>query len=401
MNKRIGLVVLAPLSAFASELTLGDLKLEATGNVEAQARHSTNPQTARDFPLRQRWRESNFSVLSANLGLRAQFQESRAELNWFSRQANSALYQRGYVAPRIMNFPNRLIARDVFRLNYSRQDGDQQTDSVLNKFTYELDGDDSRFTIGRMYINYGAGEIFNPINPFNQPLGLVGATNVAQGNDGARASFFLSERSSLSFFLLGDKQLAGDEDKVTRTLWLHWEYRLAQSWQFDVVGGEDQKRNKAGGQVNYLMEDAMVFLQALYSSEYVDGNPSENLWDVMLGYDNQFTPLWHTRVEMGYQETDRELGLAPTRFTGRYLPYEYFAALANSYEIHPLWKLSGTVIHDVKTHFGYGLGKATWSVMNNLECDFFVFSPLYHGNKRTLVQRLITTDVGTALRYFF
>lgn len=390
------------LSAHAVTWELGEVQIETSGNVEAQARHTWNPQTAQDFPLRQDWEESNFGVLMGNLNTRAQFQNSRLDANVFLRQAHSPLYEQGFAAPNIMNFPNRLVARDVFRLNYSRQDDDRQTDAVVNKFVYELDGDDARFSFGRMFVNYGVGEVFNPINPFNQPLGLVSALNVAQGSDGMKAAFFLSDRSTLSFFLMGDKQLYGEQDRITRTLWLHWEYRLADNWQFDVVAGEDQKRNKAGVQATYSFSEAMVFLQALYSSEYVDGNESENLWDLMLGYDKQFTALWHLRVEAGHQETDQEL-IVPntTQLNGRYLPYEYFVTVANSYDIHPLVELSATLIHDVKTDFGYGLARASWSVVKNWEWDFFFFTPVYHSAESTQVQRLITTDVGTALRFFF
>jgi hypothetical protein len=230
----------------------------------------------------------------------------------------------------------------------------------------------------------------------------VGATNVAQGNDGLKFSFFLNDRSTLSFYLLGDKQLYGEDDKITRTLWLYWEYRLLENWQFDIVSGEDQKRNKAGAQINYIWGEAMIFTQALYSSEYIDGTSSENLWDLMLGYDNQFSADWHVRIEAGHQETDHELVIAsPTELNGRYLPFEYFAAIANTYSLHPLVEVSGTLIHDVKTDFGYGLGKLSWSVIKDWEWDFFVFTPLYRSSQTNVVQRFITTDVGTALRFFF
>lgn len=391
-----------PLLAHALTWQSGEVGFELSGNAEIQGRHSSNPQTAQTPTLRQNWDEENFGMALGNLNLKTTFRESRLDANLFVREARSPLYENDYVAPTIMTFPNRLVARDVFRFNYSRSDRDHQTDAVINKFSYELDGTDSRFSFGRMFINYGAGEIFNPLNPFNQPLGLVSALNVAQGNDGLKASFFLSERSTLSFFLLGDKQLAGEEDRITRTLWLHWEYRPTDIWQLDLVAGQDQKRNKAGLQVSRTLDEAMVFLQALYSSAYVDEEASENLWDVLVGYDNQFTSLWHLRLEAGHQENDNELIVAnPTALNGRYLPFEYFVALANTYEIHPLVELSGTLIHDVKTDFGYSLLRASWSVAKNWEWDLFFFTPLYHTNEASTVQRLITRDVGTALRFFF
>lgn len=403
MRNWIVALCLLPISALAlPTVEKGDFKMEISGNIEGQSRHLWNQSSSHASPLSQHWDESSFNMAMANLHLRTEFKESRIEANWFGRYAQSPLYKDNYLAPQLLNFPRKLVARDVFGLAQSDQNGDNQTDSVLNKFFYELDGEDSRFSIGRLYINYGAGETFNPINPFNQPLGLVSQSNVAQGNDGMKASIFLTENATINFYLLGDKRLEDYENQITRTLWMHGEYRSGD-WQFDYVIGEDQKRNKLGGQVNYIWGDAMVFAQLLHSTAYINGKSSEQLYDALLGYDHQFTGKWHFRLEFGYQEKDEKLTANnPAALGERFLPFEKFVAVAQTYEIHPLVKLSATIAQDFKTHFLYGMGRASWSIFNDVEWDLFVNSPLYwEEDQKNYVEKLIPTEVGTALRMFF
>jgi hypothetical protein len=158
------------LSYALTPLEIGDFKAELSGNLEAQTRYVKNSSAAKESTLAQDWNDDQFNLVMGNLNAKAEFKESRVEANYFLRHGQSSLYQNDFIAPLIINFPNKLVARDVFGLDYSRQDKDYRTDSVINKFYYELDGEDSRFVFGRMYINYGSGEIFNPINPFNQPL---------------------------------------------------------------------------------------------------------------------------------------------------------------------------------------------------------------------------------------
>lgn len=402
--KHFLLLLCVPSIAAALEtIEYGDFSLEVSGNVEGQYRQLNNPNSAKRFPLNQDWETSDYKLGMANLNVKAEFKESRIEANWFGRYAQSPLFADNQLAPRLITFPRKLVARDVFRLDHSRQDGNHLIDGVLNKFYYELGGEDSRFAIGRMFINYGTGEVFNPINPFNQPLGLVAQSNIAQGNDGMKATFFPSERATLNFYLLGNKRLEDYENQITRTLWLHGEYRLGDNWQFDYVLGEDQKRNKFGGQVSFIWKDAMFFAQLLESSSFIDNMASQQLTDILLGYDHQLTGRWHLRIEAGYQEIDKQLlAVNPAALGDRLLPYEYFVAVAQTFELHPLVKTSATLIHDFKTRFVYGLGRVSWSVYDDVEWDLFGNVPLYWiEDESNLVQKIFPAEVGTGLRVFF
>jgi len=387
------LILLIPCLAWS------EVKTEFNGNVEVQSRHSWNNPEAKAAPLNQDWKEENFSQVFGNIGGKVELNNSRIEANWFGRAAYSPLYQNDYLATQIYTFPNKLVARDVFKLQYRRVDGDHQTDSTINKLFYEMDFDDNRFVFGRMFINYGLGEVFNPMNPFNQPTGLTSVNNFSQGNDGFRFTMFLNDYHTINFFLLGDKSVEGYEGQIDRTLWVHGEYQVNDKLTLDYVIGEDQNRQKVGGQSSYQFEKAMVFGQLLYQTELVNDEPSNNLWDVLLGYDQQVTNLYHIRVESGYQKKNLFPNLA---FSDRFLPSEYFVSLANIYDIHPLVKLNGTLINDIKTGFTYFVGKSTWSMSHNIESEIFMYAPVGKGSSPDqLAQRLITTDIGLALRAFF
>jgi hypothetical protein len=384
-----------------------EIQRELSGNIEGQFRQSQNNSEAKE-DLFQDWDNENFRMVYGNLNGKIEMGDSRIEGNWFARYSQSDLYdpkptifgeRDPYLATRIFTFPNKLVARDVFQLQHKKQTGDHQFESVINKLYYEWDYDGQRFMFGRMYVNYGLGEIFNPLNPFNQPTALTSVSQVAQGNDGFSFTFFISDVHTVQFLLLGDKSIEGYEGQIDKTLWAHGEYLLSSDLQLDYVIGQDQNRNKLGGQVSYQLEEALIFSQVLYQSENVKDEPSDHLWDVLLGYDRQMTSKWHIRFEGGYQKADAFIG--PNNFV-RFLPTEYFAALANVYEIHPLVKLNGTVINDIKSGFTYLIGKVTYNFASSMELEVFAYSPVSQGDDAdNAAQKLVTTDIGLALRAFF
>lgn len=394
MKRLIFLLSLMPLLSFAIES-------ELSGNVEGQFRQSNNNSEAKE-DLFQNWNNENFYLLYGNLNGKLEKGQSRLEANWFLRYSHSDLYDPNppYFATSIFTFPNRLVARDMFKMQYIRQDGSEQTESILNKFYYEREFENKRLMIGRMYVNYGLGEIFNPINPFNQPTALTSISQVAQGNDGLSYTYFLSDAHTVQFLLLGDKSINDYKGEIDTTLWLNGEYQHSSDLQLSYVLGEDQNRYKLGGQISYQTGQALLFTQILYQSETTGSGSSSNLWDLLLGLDQQLTTKWHLRFEGGYQKQDRYLSL--NNLGERFLPTEYFGALANVYELHPLIKLNGTVIFDVKSGFTYLVAKMAYDMGNNMEVETFCFTPVAKGDQAdNVAQKLVTTDVGMALRAFF
>lgn len=396
-------LILALLFSFSS---WAQVKGELSGNLEAQTRHTWNNEAAQD-DLAQDWDEENFHLFYGNLNGKLQFKGSRLESNVFARHSQSDLYQnpdgpvlKEYVAPQIFTFPQKLVARDVFKLQHLDEGADYRSEVILNKLFYEWDYEEHRFMIGRMYINYGLGEIFNPINPFNQPTGLTAISQVAQGNDGFNFEFFVNDKYTVDFYFLGDKSLEGYDGQIDRTMWIHGEYQATDDLQLDYVIGEDQRRHKLGGQARYNFSEAMVFAQTLFQTDYVDDEESHPLWDALLGYDQQITNKWHVRMESGYQKKNRFM--TTPSFGERFLPTEYFVTLSNQYEIHPLVKLTGTIVNDVKTGFTYFITRNTLDLGHNMEFEIFGYIPAAKGSDvENPAQKLVTTDVGAALRAFF
>lgn len=397
-------IVLLILSYSCLSWSESELDSEFSGNLEGQARHSWNNEAAQD-DLFQDWDEEDFYLLYGNLNGKVNFKNSRLEANLFARHSVSNLYkdrspQPPYLAPLLFTYPNKLVARDMFKLRHVDIGDNYRTEYVLNKLYYEWDYDEHRFMAGRMYINYGIGEIFNPINPFNQPTGLTSIQQVAQGNDGLNFTFFVHDRYTIDFYFLGDKSFNDYEGQIEKTVWMHGEYQVSNDLTLDYVLGEDQNRHKLGGQVRYNLTEAMVFMQAFYQTDYTDDKESHPLWDVMLGFDQQLTNKWHLRTEAGYQKKNRYAGLES--INERFLPTEYFVALANQYEIHPLLKLGGTIVYDVKSGFTYLIMRNTLDLGHNTEAEIYGYLPVAKGDEiENPAQKLVTTDIGFALRTFF
>jgi hypothetical protein len=390
-----------------TSLAWSKAETDLSGNIETQARHSWNNKMAQD-DLGQDWNDEDFYLIYGNLNGKIELNNSRIESNVFARYSHSDLYQQrpasqpSYVAPLIFTFPNKLVARDLFKLQHNKQGDDYREELILNKLYYERAFEKNRFMVGRMYINYGQGEIFNPINPFNQPTALTSISQVAQGNDGLNFTFYVNDHHTLDFYFLGDKSQDGYDGQINKTLWLHGEYSVNDKLQLDYVFGEDQQRNKVGGQVRYNFEEAMVIFQALHQSTYTDNSDdSHPLLDLMLGYDQQVTNKLHVRVEGGYQKKNRYLALS-NALNERFLPTEYFVALAGQYDIHPLIKLGGTFVNDVKSGFTYFITRSTFDLGHNTEAEIFAYLPVAKGDSVEYeAQKLVTTDVGMALRTFF
>jgi hypothetical protein len=381
----------------------GDFKAGLKGNLELQSRVAKNSSAARSSPLNENWTDGQFSMAHGNLNFKSQFKDSRVEVNWFFRHAQSSLYQENRKNVNLINFPNVLVSRDVFKLQYNRQDKDFRTDSILNSFYYELDGEDSSFLIGRMIINYGSGEFFNPINPFNQPLGLVNQTNIHQASDGMMASFYPSSQSKLNFYLLGDKNQEDYENQITRTLWIQGEYTLSEYLKATYVIGEDQRRNKGGGELRYEEKSYALYLQSLYTSNLINRKASENLFDLVLGFSRKMGERWKLSLETGYQERDRRISnLNALNFEDRLLPYEVFVAPGVMINLTDKWVSQTHIVYDPKSEFMFGKTRLSWNYSAYSALDLFASSPLtIKREQASLGQRLLTTDLGVGLRLMF
>jgi len=385
-----------------SSSALAQVKGSLSGNVEMQGRQVNNSDEAKN-EFAQDWDKEEFYLYQGNLNGKLEFKDSKIQSNLFVRHAKSDLLKKKepipYLAPGIYSFPKKMVSRDVFKLVHTDTGRSSETEYIITNLSYEWNYD-NRFAMGRLNINYGLGEIFNPLNPFNQPTGLTTLNQVSQGADGFNTTFFVNDKHTLNFYILGDKTQDGYDGQIQKTLWIHGEYEFTEKLQFDYVAGEDQNRHKLGSQIKYNFDSSMMFVQVLYQTDFTDDKPSHPLWDAMIGYDQQLNSKWHLRFEGGYQKMNRYM--TESSFSERFLPAEYFIAIANQYEIHPLIKITGTVFTDVKDGFTYILNRNTFSIANNIEADIFGSIPMVKSSSNdNPAQKIITTDIGISLRAFF
>lgn len=91
--------------------------------------------------LAQDWEDENFYLMYGNLNGKLEFNEhGKIETNVFARYSKSDLYQPRpapfpkYAAPLIFTYPNKLVARDMFKLQHDKYGDDYREELVLNKF---------------------------------------------------------------------------------------------------------------------------------------------------------------------------------------------------------------------------------------------------------------------------
>lgn len=369
------------------------------GNVEMQTRHAWSHQAATDAG--ESWEQEDFNLLYGNLSGRVGVDQNSIEFNVFARYAHSNLFEEESLNTQIYNFPERIVSRDLFRLTHNEDTNDSRTDLVINKLFYEWETEDSRFVFGRMFINYGMGEVYNPINPFSTPQGITVLNNVAQGSDGLKFTLFPSIDHTINFYILGDKRYYDyDGGRYARTLWVQGEVLIDEKWQAIYIAGEDQKRFKAGFQISYQLAKGLLFAQYLRSGEPQGEIEGSTFDDYLLGFDRQINSKWHLRIEAGYQKEDllRDYSV----FDERFLPMEYFVALSNIFEVHPLVKVSASIINDPESNFNMVVFKSTYNAYSNFEVDFYALTPVRSdSSEETLGQQVISTDVGLSLRYFY
>ena len=125
---------------FSTTTAFSQIKTEFSGNLEVQSRNSWNGDEAKSLNLindqipTQDWDSENFSLIYGNLNAKVDFSNSRLESNFFARHSKSDLYKNNYIAPLIFNFPNKLVAREVFKLQNDQDGTDNKTEYILNKF---------------------------------------------------------------------------------------------------------------------------------------------------------------------------------------------------------------------------------------------------------------------------
>lgn len=366
-----------------------DIEYTYTGSIGGQARLLVR----RDISPENWDSPTDYYFIHGNFNPKLRVEKSTFENSIFFRRADSTIYRTNTLVKEPLLFPKDLMAREAVDMTMHAESPTYRQDLIIHKLSYVYEFEKFRVEMGRFFINYGLGETFNPMNPFNLPTGLFVINDISQGSDGARTTWFFNENIDFNFYALGSKDYLDPNRSVHPTIYAQMEFRY-DTFQLNVSGGLDQRRTKGGGQISYSFTDYLAFFQAFYQSEL---GYRQSLADMVFGLDRQVTQWWHARLEGSYQEIDH------TEFIStRFLPQEYMIALAQEFEVHPLVKLRPVLTFDPESYQTYALFKVTYNATQNFDLEFYGNQYLLNRpHKETVRQKIMNGEAGIRGQYFF
>ena len=256
-----------------------------------------------------------------------------------------------------------------------------------------------------MFIQYGEGHIYNPLNPFNTPTTLTPNYNIQQGNDGFRFQFGDNRKMQLQFFILGDKAINDYSNQINRTVWLHGDIEMDNDIRVNYVIGEDQKRQNLGIEVSWLTRNGFLYGQIVNQSKRIDRkDSSERLSHSILGYQQNVTEDWNIRLEAGHQDFDEEIDpedAAPRQMGA--LPQERYVGLVNGYALNETWYGDLTWTTDPETNYQFALMQLKFRYQKAMQFRVFASRVLNkdEDNDDWPEQRLMHDETGVALNFMF
>lgn len=347
--------------------------------------------------------ENSFEVGTFNTDLKIELGEYRSfEFNWLLRYSHSDLYNENEAPLFWSNYPNESISRNMFKLKKIDEGKYTRTESVLNKFFYRWGDSETNFTVGRMFVQYGEGLSFNPINPFSYPTTFSTLQNIRQGNDGLKFSFNMERELTLNLFIFGNKNLDPEDEEVTRTIFLNADYTYDPKNHFHYIIGEDQKRHILGMEYKYSFEDGLFFIQAAIESERLNKkSSSESMQHGLIGIEKDLGDFWVTRLEAGRQDFDKKENYGWRAIN--FLPQEYFFALINQVSLDEKLLLNFNFSQDIKTDFQYLLVKLDYTFSNHLKTHAFYGKTLSFNqeDEENLFQDQIPMELGVGMSFIF
>lgn len=398
MIKYIAFILIAFSAPVLAE---GPIKTNFSGNIDVQAKGMQNSKTSKD--LGQDWNYESMNLIYGNVDGTFMFRKSSLHLNWFFRYSESNLYKNDYVAPRFSNYPNNVVLRNIFKLKKVDTSDRSISESILSKFSYKWGDNETQFSIGRMFIEYGEGYTFNPIDPFMLPLAFSTLQNVKQGNDGLKFYINSAPDFRLHFYILGDKQFTDHDGRITRTVILRGDWDYTDQIHVNYILGEDQKRHKYGAEIRYSFDKGLLFAQGVRNSQRLDKEDANDkgLFHYIVGYEKDLTNALTSRLEFGKYDQDNTFTEA--NYQQSFLPQKNFIALVNSYKYSDLVMFRVNSSVDPVSGFSYIHTDVSHRYDEALQFHVFFSTPMSRAKDETkyAAQRVFAGEVGLGFRGLF
>jgi hypothetical protein len=402
MNSKIFSLLLSSLVSFSVLAKKSSFKMDLDGHIEIQGK---SVETQDDKPASENWNgQQGAWLFVGNFDAKFHYKKHTVDTNAVIRYTGTTLYnedKKPNSAKDFIAFPTNLVTRDIFRLEHTEQTEEGQTDALLNQFSYTFGDEETEFKLGRQFISYGSGKVFNPLNPFDYSQYFSTLYNLHPGNDGLSFHLKQSQTNTVHLYLLGDKKFYDEGDRIARTIWARGRKRLARGLYFSYVLGEDQDRYSYGGEIFYKWGNHRAYLQGLKQSQRIDDkNNSESLSHFVFGFTRIMWNKWTFTLETGKQDRDELQNFRPTI---SYIPMENYIALLNEVKLNQKYILDIHFLQDPKSSMTYSHINLRYKDSKSSEFNAFIGRTLVSADNEAeyALERSVPHQLGLGYRYLF
>lgn len=397
-NTILILFVFFAFKSFSEEKFQGNF----TGDLNTQVSQLSQTHNAKTW----QYKAANLYLISGNLNSTMKIWKSSFQANWFFRYSQTKLYQDGHSSNLSHSiYPQKVFARDILKLYTKETKKNEKFESILNQAIYTWEDEELSFIAGRMWIDFGEGIAFNPINPFNTVSSFSPIEASNQASDGMQFVFNLDEKLNLHLYILGDKSFTDYNKEITKTLLIRGDWQYSDRSHIAYIIGEDQNRHKMGVEFSYNKDSGIVVIQVVNNTKRLKQNiVSEPVTQALLGYEHDFTKNWTTRLEVGHNPKDsltqESVGAQPI------IPSNKYVALLNTYAPTDKLTLRANIINDIKTTFSYAHLNIGYQGSSQFQSYFFINRILNLNSSKSAQEKLsaqssIAQEVGLGIKASF
>jgi hypothetical protein len=386
----------------SNQLLAKPSKINANHDIQVEYQSKVINQNNADKDVNPVWDKDKAQMLQGNIGFELNLWSHKFTGNGFFRVVESPLLEIDPVSASYSLFPESAVGRDLFKLFHTKTEGDRTEYGAINQFEYEWGDDELTFKAGRMFIDFGEGEFFNPINPFNFVSSLSNNYGTKSGNDGFQFKIQRDKELKLYIYILGDKSFTEYDKKITRTAVIRGEWAFNKETDLNYILGEDQKRHKYGLEIVRRYKKNKFFAQLLRFSQRLDNeNPDDRgIVHSLLGVETVVSKKWTIRVELGSAENPD----SSEKLDLRYLPFENIIALRSKYSFSDKLALNLSLVADSSSQASLYKSEFIYSPITFFSIKTFASGPMStpnteDGNIATL--RKIPYEIGLALQTHF
>jgi hypothetical protein len=381
------------------------VKIEGKPNIFAEAKFISLSNSDEAQELGEDWDSAQATVIRSNIGFTLDIAGHEFIADWYLRSSHSKIIKDDHYARNYTFYPNKIIARDLFKLHKTDQSSGRQFESVLNKFTYTIGDSEASFKAGRMSVNFGEGLTANPINPFNISKFYAYHAEFNQGNDGAMIRFSKDPKLVLHIYLFGDKSYTDYDEAITRTLLIRGDWQYKPDIFITYILGEDQERHKYGIQIKKFQGASFGFMQIVRFSQKLNTEEAheKGLVHYIIGGEYDHDKKLSARVEFGrYQFPNNNSEL--NRLSNQFIPIENFIGVHGQFRHSDSLNSKLSLVKDLKSNFSYSKYEFKYAVQKHIDIFTYYSLPLQPAEEKhelNFVQNSMPSEVGLGIRGHF